>query len=110
MNYNIHITRAAENDMNEAADYIELVLMNPTAANDLLDEASRKINALKLFHEKHQLTGDPFLDAWGIRFTVINNYLAFYIVSAEDSVVYIVRFLYQRRDWANILRKGIELY
>ena len=37
MKYELHITRAAENDLNEAADYIEFVLMNPQAADHLLD-------------------------------------------------------------------------
>ena len=110
MNYDIYITGAAENDMNETADYIDLVLMNPKAADDLMDEAAESISSLALFPEKHQLTGDPVLDAWGIRFVVIGNYLAFYVVSPEEELVYIVRFLYCRRDWAAILRKGIELY
>ncbi len=29
MRYELHMTRAAENDLNEAADYSEFVLMNP---------------------------------------------------------------------------------
>ena len=36
MKYDIHITRAAEKDLNSAADYIEFVLLNPQAADDLL--------------------------------------------------------------------------
>ena len=109
MKYDIHITGAAENDMNETADYIDLVLMNPKAADDLLNEADEKINKLALFPERHQMTGDPVLDAWGIRFISINNYLVFYIISDEEGKVYILRFLYCRRDWVTILRKGIEL-
>ena len=37
MKYNIHITHAAERDMANAYDYIDLVLKNPTAADKLLD-------------------------------------------------------------------------
>ena len=36
MKYALHITGSAENDINEAADYIEYVLMNPQAADRLL--------------------------------------------------------------------------
>ena len=46
MNYSIYITAAAEQDMANASDYIEFVLKNPKAADDLLDEAEEKINAL----------------------------------------------------------------
>lgn len=109
MDYDIFITEAAENDMNETADYIDLVLMNPKAADDLMDEAYERISSLALFPEKHQLTGDPVLDAWGIRFIAVKNYLAFYVVSEEERIVYIVRFLFCRRDWITVLRKGLEL-
>lgn len=39
MKYNIHVTQAAERDMANAYDYIDLVLKNPTAADKLLDVA-----------------------------------------------------------------------
>ena len=46
MKYNIHVTQAAERDMANAYDYIDLVLKNPTAADKLLDVADEKIGAL----------------------------------------------------------------
>ena len=49
MNYDIHITNAAQWDLLNAADYIEFVLKNPKAANDLLDEAEKQINSLSDF-------------------------------------------------------------
>ena len=55
MNYNIHITQKAENDLNEAADYIEFTLLNPKAANDLLDKAEEEINKLSFMPDKHQM-------------------------------------------------------
>ena len=44
MNYDIHITRKAELDLNEAADYIEFTLLNPKAADDLLDKVDEEIS------------------------------------------------------------------
>ena len=55
MNYSIYITAAAEQDMANASDYIEFVLKNPKAADDLLDEAEEKINALSSFPAKFPL-------------------------------------------------------
>lgn len=46
MSYRIHITSAAERDLNRAADHIEFVLKNPKAADDLLDEAEGKIKLI----------------------------------------------------------------
>lgn len=57
MKYNIHVTQAAERDMANAYDYIDLVLKNPTAADKLLDVADEKIGALAEF--PHNLKSFP---------------------------------------------------
>ena len=108
MNYEIYITRAAERDLNEAADYIEFILYNPKAADDLLIEAEKRIASLAFMPDKTALVEDPVLKAWGIRFITVNNYMAFYLIDEKNHKVIIVRFLYQRRDWNAILRKEIE--
>jgi plasmid stabilization system protein ParE len=109
MSYGIHITRAAERDLNSAVDYIEFVLFNPQAADALLDEAEMKIGELSIFPERFSLVDDPVLKAWGIRFTLMKNYIAFYVVSEENRTVYVVRFLYGKRDWITILKQGFSL-
>jgi len=109
MMYDLHITSAAENDLNEAADYIEYVLLNPDAADRLLDAATERISTLAQFAERNALVDDPVLKAWGIRFIQVNNYLAFYVISEEESRVYIVRFLYGKRNWIGILKQGLSI-
>ena len=109
MSYVIHITTTAERDIINASDYIELVLKNPKAANDLLDEVDTKINSLTNFPDKFKLVDDPVLASWGIRFIIINNYLAFYIISEENKKVFVVRFLYQKSNWNTILHQGVSL-
>ncbi len=109
MNFDVHITRAAERDINSAADYIEYVLMNPKAADDLMDEAEKAIIGLASFPKKHAIVDDPILKAWGVRFTLIKNYLVFYIVSEEEKRIDIVRFLYGKRNWMSILKQGLAL-
>ena len=77
MNYEIHITGKAEQDLTEAADYIEFTLLNPKAAADLLDKVDEEISKLTNMPEEFKTVDDPILSAWGIRLNVINNYLAF---------------------------------
>ena len=110
MSYGIHITRAAERDLNSAVDYIEFVLLNPQAADALLDEAEIKIGELSIFPERFSLVDDPVLKAWGIRFTLVKNYIAFYVISEENQTIYIVRFLYGKRDWITIIEQISELF
>lgn len=109
MNYEIHITAVAEQDLIDASDYIESILKSPKAADDLLDEAEKKIQSLSLFPEKFSPVDDPILSSWGIRFLVIKNYLAFYVISKEEHRVTIVRFLYAKSNWNFILKQGIPL-
>ena len=104
MKYEIIITATAETDLNSAVDYIEHVLLNPQAADDLLDEAEAKIADLALFPEKNPLISDPVLKAWGIRFAAVKNYLIFHTISHPEQRVQIIRFLYRKRDWTSILR------
>ena len=105
MKYSIFVTGKAKQDLNEAADYIEYTLLNPQAADDLINEFEKVIKSLASMPEKHQLVNDHVLAAWGFRMVVINNYIAFYIVDKETESVKVVRFLYGKRNWITILSK-----
>ncbi len=103
MKYSILITEKAKRDINEAADYIEYVLFNPEAADDLLDEVERSLNKLSHMLDKYKVVNDPVLASWGIRMKVINNYIAFYVVDVNSKTVTIIRFLYGKRNWISVL-------
>lgn len=107
--YHVHITTAAERDLNRAADYIEFSLKNQLAANSLIDEAEEILSGLSHMPERFALVDDKLLAAWGIRFVQVRNYLAFYTVSQVANTVYVLRFLYGKSDWTSILRSGMTL-
>ena len=109
MSYMINITKAAERDIMRAADYIEFNLKNPSAADHLLDETTEKINTLTEMPQKFRLVDDPVLASWGIRYVIVNNYLAFYMIDEEKQMVIIVRFLFHKSNWNAILRQGFPL-
>lgn len=104
MNYNLQITHKAKTDLNSAADYIEFSLLNPQAADDLLNKAEEEINKLSCMPQTHRLVDDPVLNVWGIRFILVNNFMAFFMIDEQSKTVYIVRFLYGKRNWSEILR------
>lgn len=109
MSYEIHITKAAERDLENALDYIELVLFNPQAADDLMDEIEKNVANLSQLPKKHTLVDDPVLKAWGIRFVTVKNYLIFYTISKQEKRVHIVRFLYGKRNWISMLKQNFLL-
>ena len=109
MSYQVHITSTAEHDIMRAADYIEFTLRNRIASDNLLDVATEQIGSLADLPQKFRLVDDPLLASLGIRFVIINNYLAFYTIDEEKQTVIIVRFLYQKSNWTSILRQGLPL-
>jgi hypothetical protein len=51
---------------------------------------------------------NDYLANKGFRWLGIKNYMMFYIVDEKREKIYLIRFLYGRRDWMNILKEGIE--
>lgn len=99
----VFVARAAQADLLDAVDYIERDLMNPQAANALLEEIDARLGALAEFAERHPVIDDPVLRAWELRLTRVGNYLAFYRI--DGARVNVVRILYARRDWLALLRQ-----
>lgn len=104
MSYQIHITKKAEQDLMNAAEYIEFTLLNPQAADELLDKAEEAIESLNTLPQRNKLIEDPVLKAWGIRFILVNNYVAFYTINEEAKAVHILRFVYGKRNWLQLLK------
>jgi len=103
MSYFLQITKTAENDLINAANYIEYSLKNPIAADNFLDDIEKQINSLKDYPERHPIINDPVLSAWGIRLITVNNYIIFYAINGNT--INILRILYGKRDWITILNQ-----
>lgn len=104
--YKVVITNPAEEDLRKAISYIANDLKNIVAAKNLLDEVERTINSLSEMPNRFHIVDDELLASQGIRMVQIKNYLAFYVVREEAKSVTVLRFLYARRDWMNILKKN----
>ena len=104
MNYAVHMTQRAQQDIEEAHAYIEHVLKNPQAAEILLDEIDAALSGLTNMPERHPPVRDELLAAWDIRFVQVRNYLAFFTVDHASARVELLRFLYGKSSWAAILQ------
>ena len=102
--YFVNITNIAEEDIASAIDYIANVLSAPMAANNLLSEVEEKEKILEETPTIYPFVSDDYLARKGIKFVKIKNYMMFYIIDEEEKTVTIIRFLYGRRDWKNILK------
>lgn len=108
MSYQVAYAELALSDLELAADYIKVKLCNILAANRLVEAFFSEAGSLDFFPTRYPLCKDKLLRAWGIRFVPVGKYLLFYVVHEAEQTVYVIRFLYSRRDWQKLLRKQIE--
>ncbi len=101
--YNVVITKAAQRDLLDIFDYIAFELREPESARRLLSKIRTKIKSLEELPERNPIVSEPKYEAQKIRWCSSENYVIFYQVSEIQNHVYIVRVLYKKRNWENLL-------
>ena len=105
--YFLNITEIAEEDISLAVKYIAHELKAPLAAINLLDEIEKHEGILEMTPNIYPFVHDGYLINFGIKFVVIKNYFMFYFVNEETKTVNVIRLLFGRRDWKNLLKENI---
>ena len=108
--YEINITDTAAADLRHAAMYIAAKLGNKAAALDLLNESDNTIKSLSEFPYRNALVEDEFLASIGIRIQSVKNYLIFYLIREDTKTISILRYLYSRRNWIDILKTDFSSF
>ena len=104
MKYKILISDRAILDITNALDYIEGILLNPQAADDLSIKIEQRIKSLATMPKRHPVIDDPLLSRLGgMRFIVIDGYIAFYTINDDIKTVNIIRIVYGKRNWSKLL-------
>jgi addiction module RelE/StbE family toxin len=101
--YNIEITEPAERDLFEIEYYISEELKEPDIAKKVIERISKVIFDLEEMPHRYSLVSDKRLATQGIRKLIVENYIVFYYISEECTTVTIIRILYSRRHWVNLL-------
>jgi len=102
-NYELKITTKASEDLDEIYAYIAGEINNGTAALNLLDDIEKSILRLKKFPFSCSYVEDINLKRKGYRKLIVKNYIAFYIVKEKDTEVIIMRVLYGRQNYQDIV-------
>ena len=98
-------TEPAEYDLLDIEYYIFVDLCNPQAAQRISDGILGAAGKLAEYPEGHPLVGEELLGRMGIRITYFDNYNIFYYYDMQNDIVYIIRVLYNKADWQNILKR-----
>lgn len=90
--YRIEITELAEQDLENASDYIAYTLKNPSAAINTVKGIRTQIKSLANFPERNELDEDEFLAQLGVCKEYYKKYKIYYITDSDT--IYIVRILH----------------
>ena len=97
------------NDINKCHKYIKETLEAPKAAENLKVELLEKIDYVKEKPYSRALVQDKFLAFLGLRSIKVKNYLLFYKIIENENTdrkyLNIFRFMYNKRDWINIIKE-----
>jgi len=107
--FELEFSKTTNKDINSAHKYIKEKLEAPMAAENLKKELLEKLEYLKEKPYSRPLVQDKFLASLGIRSINVKNYSIFYKIKEEENHVVVVRFMYSKRDWINILKNNIEI-
>ena len=103
MSYKIIIQEAARLDILSIVKYIATDFQEPLVAEKMLRSIVIKISDLCDFPKRNKaLTEEPF-HSKGYRVTYVKNYAIFYKVDDSSDTVNVMRVLYNRREWQDIL-------
>ena len=103
MPYDLFVTEAAHEDLEDALGYIAGDLANSSAAAKLLDQVEAVYAQLKDFPQLYENCHDLRLRNLGYRKVVIGNFVLVYHPIEEEQRVYIIRFFYGGRDYENLI-------
>lgn len=101
--YTLHFTKVAINDLDEIYQYITEKLFAENAATDLLERIENNIRQLMEFPNSGSRLVDEYLQLKGYRRIIVGSYIIFYIVDEQLKQVIIMRILYGKRKYEDLL-------
>ena len=103
MDWHVEIAAQAENDITEIYWYIAYTLLEPGIAWNQIERIRKNINKLSNMPERFPIIDEEPWKSRGVRRLIIDNYVAFYVLDAELNTVKVIRVLYARRNFIEIL-------
>lgn len=106
--YDVWIERSAETDLLGILRYITEILREPATARRVYLSIYDQIMTLRQFPERYPVVDVEPYKSQGVRKMPAENYYVFYVINenvSEASEVDVFRILYNRRDWASLLRR-----
>ncbi|MDA3808989.1 MAG: type II toxin-antitoxin system RelE/ParE family toxin [Spirochaetaceae bacterium] len=101
--YKTFFTRKAYEDLRDIYRYIKEELQNNSSAIKIVDEVEERIATLEEYPLSGSLVQDEILQRKGYRKLIINNYIALYTTDDQQHEVHIIRIIYGKRDYQDLI-------
>jgi len=101
--YKIIAELPAQRDLQGILRYLTDVLKEPVIARRIYTSIKEQILTLSQMPLRHSVVQDQPYALLGVRKLLVENYVAFYVVNEEKREVNVLRILYNRREWQNVL-------
>ncbi|MCL1975952.1 MAG: type II toxin-antitoxin system RelE/ParE family toxin [Firmicutes bacterium] len=99
--YGYKFTPLAEQDIDEIFAYISVGLSAPQAAVKTIDVIQAAVERICQFPFSCPLLNEALLRERGFRMLVVDNFNIFY--TTKDEIIVIMRVLYSRRNYENLI-------
>ena len=101
--YGLIFSKLFDDDIDSTYQYIKENLEAPMAAENLMKEVKQKLEYLKEKPTVRPIIKDELIAALNLRAIKVKNYVVYYSVNEKIQTIRLVRFLYNKSDWINIL-------
>lgn len=103
--YQVNYLPAASDDMDDIYFYIAFRLGEPQIAKKQLHRLYQAVHSLNAFPERHQKVEREPWASLKMRRMPVDNYIVFYTVDRERSVVNVARVVYGGRNIEDIINQ-----
>ncbi|MCL1828632.1 MAG: type II toxin-antitoxin system RelE/ParE family toxin [Oscillospiraceae bacterium] len=101
--FDVTIEPTAESDLRGILRYITEILKEPFAAGRIFYSIKEHILTLDQSPLRYPLVRDELFAARGLRRMPAENYSVFYTADENSNEVHVLRVLYNRREWQNLI-------
>ena len=105
MKYEVKITPYALRQMQEIVRYISVTLQSPENATHWLDTMKEELASLSFMPARFPLTEEEPWDGQGIHKMVVNNFLVYFWIDADNLRIWITAVVYGRRNQRQQLKQ-----
>lgn len=101
--YTIKMTPKAADDLDKIYRYISEELFATSSVINMLDRIEKEIMRLRKFPFSCNYLADQYLRNKGYRKLIVDNYIVFYLINEVKEQVIIMRVLYGKQKYENLL-------